>query len=47
MSSPVTPAVMRAAPVTMDCSQPVEPAPVETMMPLDDWSSACPPYSSR
>src|SRR5215204_2791987 len=28
-----------AAPLRTELSQPVDPAPVETMMPLEDWSS--------
>src|SRR5476649_2250390 len=32
----VNPAVTRNAPVTIDCSQPVDPAPVDTITPLDD-----------
>jgi hypothetical protein len=28
-----------AAPLRMELSQPVDPAPVETIMPLEDWFS--------
>jgi hypothetical protein len=30
----------------MELSQPVEPAPVDTMMPLEEWFSEIPPNVS-